>query len=168
LNWTTRFYALPLRPYTHGADAIFTSQFGYPLGIDLGAGYPRYNPGEFTGADRLARKETDACLLVGGDAVRHLSAEAAEHLRQIPVVLLDDPESTPPVPAAVRFATAVAGVHTRGTIHRLDGVLLPLRPLLPTPSPDAADVLAQIVKRVDVVASPGRAVNPTGPAASMV
>jgi formylmethanofuran dehydrogenase subunit B len=168
LNRVTRFYALPLRPHTHGADSVFTSQFGYPLGVNLAAGYPRYNPGEFTGADVLARKEADACLLVGGDAVQHLSADAVDHLRRIPVVLLDGPESMPPMPTAVRITTAVAGIHTTGSIHRLDGVVLPVRPILPTQYPDDAAVLAQILRRIGVTDSPGRAVNPTARAAGGV
>jgi formylmethanofuran dehydrogenase subunit B len=168
LNRVTRFYALPLRPYTHAADSVFTSQFGYPLGVNLAAGYPRYNPGEFTGADVLARKEADACLLVGGDAVRILSAEAVDHLRRIPVVLLDGPESTPPMRAAVRLITAVTGVHTAGSVHRLDGVVLPVRPILPTQYPDDAEVLGQILKRIGVTDPPGRAVIPTARAASAV
>jgi formylmethanofuran dehydrogenase subunit B len=168
LNRVTRFYALPLRSYTHVADSVFTSQFGYPLGVNLAAGYPRYNPGEFTGADILARKEADACLLIGGDAVQHLSADAGDHLRRIPVVLLDGPESMPPMPTAVRFTTAVAGVHTAGSIHRLDGVVLPVRPILPTQYPDDAEVLAQILRRIEVTNPPARAVIPTARAAGAV
>jgi formylmethanofuran dehydrogenase subunit B len=168
LNRVTRFYALPLRSHTHGVDSVFTSQFGYPLGVNLAAGYPRYNPGEFTGPDLLARKEADACLLVGGDAVQHLSADAVDHLRRIPVVLLDGPESTPPIPAAVRITTAVAGVHTAGSIHRLDGVVLPVRPILPTQYPDDTAAMVQILQRIGVTDPPGRAVIPTARATGAV
>ena len=36
-------------------------------GVNFSRGYPRYNPGEFTGPEMLARGEVDACLIVGGE-----------------------------------------------------------------------------------------------------
>ena len=69
LNEHTRFYARRMRRYgdVAGADSVLTWQTGYPFGVNLGRGYPRYNPGEFTGPEMLARGEVDACLIVGGE-----------------------------------------------------------------------------------------------------
>jgi formylmethanofuran dehydrogenase subunit B len=150
LNDHTRFYARRMRRYgdVAGADAVLTWQTGYPFGVNLARGYPRYNPGEFTGPEMLARGEVDVCVLVGGDTAADLPAAALDHLRRIPVIALDPPEAEPVVPAAVAFATAVYGVHRPGTAYRMDEVPIPLRVILPTDHPSDGEVLGELLKRV--------------------
>ena len=150
LNDRGRFYARRMRRFgdVAGADSVLAWQTGYPFGVNLSRGYPRYNPGEFTGPDVLARGEADACLLVGSETVADFPPAALEHLRRIPVIALDSPGTEPPVPAAVRFTTAVYGVHRPGTAYRMDEVPVPLRVLLPTDYPSDADVLNELLARV--------------------
>ncbi|MGL6094529.1 MAG: formylmethanofuran dehydrogenase subunit B, partial [Fimbriiglobus sp.] len=150
LNQHVRFYARRLRRAgdVAGADGVLTWQTGYPFGVNLGRGFPRYNPGEFTAPDLLARGDVDACVLVGGACAADLPAAAREHLRRIPVVSLDPPGAERVVPAAVRFTTAVFGVHRPGTAQRLDEVGIPLRVLLPSALPDDGDVLAELLRRM--------------------
>ncbi|GIT28838.1 MAG: hypothetical protein Ct9H300mP1_08840 [Planctomycetaceae bacterium] len=38
-----------------GADNVVSWSTGYPFGFHLGSGFPRFNPGEFTASDVLAR-----------------------------------------------------------------------------------------------------------------
>ena len=150
LNTHTRFYVRRMRRYgdVAGADSVLAWQTGYPFGVNLSRGYPRYNPGEFTGPDMLARGEPDACLLVGGDTVTDFPPAALAHLRRIPVITLDAAGMLPVVPAAVRFTTAVYGVHRVGTAYRMDEVPVPLRVLLPTDYPSDAEVLNEVLARV--------------------
>jgi formylmethanofuran dehydrogenase subunit B len=155
LNDRGRFYARRMRRYgdVAGADSVLAWQTGYPFGVNLSRGYPRYNPGEFTGPEMLARGEADACLFVGSEAAADFPPAALERLRQIPVIALDSANVEPPVPAAfgspvVRFTTAVYGVHRPGTAYRMDEVPVPLRVLLPTDYPSDADVLNELLKRV--------------------
>ncbi len=149
LNRHGRFYARRMRRYgdVAGADSVLAWQTGYPFGVNLSAGYPRYNPGEFTGPDLLARGEPDLCLLVGSETAKDFPPAATAHLRRIPVIALDPP-GVREVPAAVRFPTAVYGVHRPGTAYRLDEVPIPLRVLLPTDLPSDSDVLGELLKRV--------------------
>ena len=149
LNRTTRFYARRMRRYgdVAGADSVLAWQTGYPFGVNFAAGYPRYNPGEFTGPDLLARGEPDLCLLVGSETAADFPPAAAEHLKRIPVIALDPP-GVRAVPAAVRFPTAVYGVHRPGTAYRLDEVPIPLRVLLPTDLPSDGEVLGELLNRV--------------------
>ena len=148
LNDGRRFYARRMRRTgdVAGADSVLAWQTGYPFGVDFSRGYPRYNPGEFTGPERLARGETDVCVLVGGTVAKDFPVAAGDHLRRIPVVVLDSPGDPPLVPAAVRFTTGVYGIHRPGTAYRMDEVPIPLRPLLPTSLRSDADVLNAIVK----------------------
>lgn len=150
LNDRGRFYARRMRRYgdVAGADSVLAWQTGYPFGVNLSRGYPRYNPGEFTGPEMLARGEPDACLLVGSEAVADFPPAALDHLRRIPVIALDSANVESPVPAAVRFTTAVYGVHRPGTAYRMDEVPVPLRVLLPTDYPSDAEVLTELLSRV--------------------
>ena len=95
----------------------------------------------------LARGEPDACLLVGSETVADFPPAALTHLRRIPVIALDSANVTTPVPAAVRFTTAVYGVHRPGTAYRMDEVPVPLRVLLPTDYPSDAEVLNELLAR---------------------
>ncbi len=150
LNEHTRFYARRMRRFgdVAGADSVLVWQTGYPFGVNLARGYPRYNPGEFTGPDLLARGEVDVCLVVGGDTIADLPAAARAHLERIPVILLDAPDAETPLPAAVRFTTAVYGVHRPGTAYRMDEVPIPLRVILPTTYPSDGEVLGELLTRV--------------------
>jgi formylmethanofuran dehydrogenase subunit B len=150
LNDYTRFCARRMRVSgdVAGADSVLAWQTGYPFAVNLARGYPRYSPGEFTAAALLARGEVDACLLVGSMGVRRFPPAAVEHLRRIPTVVLDAPTFDSLVAPAVRFTTAVPGVHVPGTVYRMDEVPIPLRAFLPCEYPSDADVLRALLHRL--------------------
>jgi formylmethanofuran dehydrogenase subunit B len=50
--------------------------------------------------------------------------------------------------ARVAFATAADGIEVPGTVHRMDGVPIPLRPPLTSERPGVEDVLAAIGGRL--------------------
>jgi formylmethanofuran dehydrogenase subunit B len=151
VNEYTRFYVRRMRRYgdVAGADSVLAWQTGYPFGVNMSRGYPRYNPGEFTGPDMLSRGEIDVCLLVGSETAADFPATALDHLRRIPVIVLDSPGIESPVPASVKFRTAVYGIHRPGTAYRMDEVPVPLRVLLPTDYPSDSEVLNELLKRVE-------------------
>ena len=150
LNDYTRFYARRMRISgdVAGADSVLAWQTGYPFSVSLGRGYPRYNPGEFSGQDMLLRGEVDACLLVGSQGVRRFAPAAATALRRLPTIVLDGPTAEPTVAAAVRFTTAVYGFHRPGVVYRMDEVPIPLRAVLPSDYPSDAEVLDGILRRL--------------------
>jgi formylmethanofuran dehydrogenase subunit B len=133
LNAHTRFYARRMRipGDVTGADTVLCWQTGFPFAVNLARGFPRYNPGEYTANDILERNEADACLLVGSEGVKELSKAALAQLNRIPTVVLDYPNVRPSLVPNVRFTTAIYGVHTRGTVYRMDEVPIPLREILP-------------------------------------
>ena len=124
-------------------------QTGYPFGVNLSRGYPRYNPGEFTANDMLERGEVDVCLLVGSEGVRRFSDPAVAHLRRIPTIALDYPTEDSPIPPTVRFTTAVYGVHRPGTVYRMDGVPIRLRAFLSSSYPSDREVLDKISGQIN-------------------
>ena len=150
LNAHTRFYARRMRMLgdVAGADSVLTWQTGYPFAVNFSQGYPRYNPGEFSAPDMLSRGEIDACLFVGSETSADFPEAALEHLRRIPVIALESPATTTIVAAAVRFTTAVYGVHRPGTAYRMDEVPIPLQVLLPTDYPSDGEVLNGLLQRL--------------------
>ncbi len=151
LNATTRFIARRLRVSgdVSGADSVLCWQTGFPFGVDLSRGYPRYNPGEFTTEDLLERDEIDACLVVGSRNLPTLSEAAIKTLQSLPVIVLDSPNAPwPVIEPAVQFTTAVYGIHAAGTAYRMDEVPIPLRKLIDSPYPTDAEVLRGIAERM--------------------
>ena len=64
------------------------------------------------------------------------------------MIALDVAGGPTPVPAAVRFTTAVYGVHRPGTAYRMDEVPIPLRVLLESDDPCDGDVLTAMLYRL--------------------
>lgn len=155
LNAHTRFHARRMRVYgdVAGADTVLCWQTGFPFSVNLARGYPRFSPGEYSGNDLLGRGEVDACLLVGSEGIEPLSTAAKEQLAKIPVIVLDYPQAdipalTQPLFPAVKFTTAVYGIHRPGTAYRMDEIPIPLRPVLKSDYPSDDDVLSAILQAV--------------------
>jgi len=150
MNAYTRFVARAMSAGGNviGADNVLTWQTGYPFGVNLSRGYPRFNPGEYTAADMLARGETDAALIVTGDPMSDFAKPARDRLADIPFVSLDFRETSTSRAATVAFTTATYGINTAGTVYRMDDVPIPLRPAIESPHPSDFDVLSGIEQRV--------------------
>jgi formylmethanofuran dehydrogenase subunit B len=153
LNKYTRFTAKPMRGHGNvtGADNVVSWSTGYPFGVNLNRGYPRFNPGEFTTSDTLARKEADAAMIIASDPMSNFSQPARDHLRSIPSIVLDPKLSETAKVATVAFTTSVYGINTAGTVYRMDDVPLYLRPAFESPYPSDFEVLKAIEKRVKVM-----------------
>ncbi|HSC70518.1 MAG TPA: formylmethanofuran dehydrogenase subunit B [Candidatus Methylomirabilis sp.] len=167
LNRYTRFVAKPMRGHGNvtGADNVVAWSTGYPFGVSFGRGYPRFNPGEFTTVDILARGEADAALIVSADPAANFPQPAIEHLKRIPTIVLDPKLSETAKIATVAFTPAVYGINVAGTVYRMDDVPIRLRPALPSRYPSDEEILRGIAKRVRDLqaASPGSEALPMGP-----
>ncbi len=150
MNRYTRFVCKPNRGHGNvtGADNVVAWRTGYAFGVNHARGYPRFNPGEYTTADTLARGEADAALIVACDPMANFSQPAREHLARIPYIALDPKETPTTQHAAVAFTVATYGINTGGTVYRMDDVPIPLRPAFASPHPTDEQVLANIEGRV--------------------
>lgn len=146
LNQFTRFYARRMRVAgdVSGADSVLCWQTGFPFSVNLGRGYPRYNPDEFSAADMLERGEPDAVVLIGSSRLDRFPPQAIEHLKSIPTILLEHPYADPPFEPTIRITTAIYGIHRHGTAYRMDEVPIPLRPLLQSNDPSDGEVLREM------------------------
>ncbi|MFO0897850.1 MAG: amidohydrolase family protein [Pirellulales bacterium] len=125
-----------------GADNVVAWRTGYQFGVNHARGYPRFNPGEYTTSDTLARRGRrghDDRLRPDGQLFR----ACAEDLASIPYIVPDTKE-TPTTRAAVAFTVATYGINTGGTVYRMDDVPISLRSAFPSPHPGDFEVLTAI------------------------
>ena len=150
MNAFTKFVAMPMRGHGNvtGADVVMRWTTGYPFGVNLSRGYPRYNPGEFSTVDLLVRGDVDAALILGADPGATMPQPAIDHLGRIPTIVLDPKVTHTSRLARVHITTAVTGISATGTVYRMDEIPLPLRPALKSPYPTDEEVIRRISEAV--------------------
>jgi formylmethanofuran dehydrogenase subunit B len=126
-----------------GAEAVLTSQTGYPFAVDLSGGTPRYEPGR-RGLDR-GSEAFDAVLLAGSAAEIPRASKAT--LAKLPAVVVGPRASEARLDLHVAIDTGVAGIHEAGTGYRMDDVPLPLAPPL-SGRRGAAETLGALLRAV--------------------
>ncbi len=150
MNAHTRFVAKTMRGPGNvtGAENVLAWRTGFSFAVNLARGYPRFNPGEYSADDVLARGEADAAVIVQCDVSEDFGDQARRHLAAIPHVVIDHRPTETTRAATVAFHTATAGIHTGGTVYRMDDVPLPLRPALASPLEGDLEILERIEMRV--------------------
>ncbi len=150
MNAFTKFVAMPMRGHGNvtGADVVLRYTTGYPFGINLSRGYPRFNPGEFSTVDLLVRGDNDAALVLGADPGATMPQPGIDHLARIPTIVLDPKVTHTSRLARVHITTAATGISAPGTAYRMDEIPLPLRPALRSPYPTDEEVLRRIRQAV--------------------
>jgi formylmethanofuran dehydrogenase subunit B len=146
LNAFTKFVTMPMRGHGNvtGSDMVLRWSTGYPFGINLARGYPRFNPGEFSTVDLLVRGDVDAALVLGADPGATMPQPGIDHLARIPTIVLDPKVTHTSRVARVHITTAATGVSAPGTVYRMDEIPLPLRPALKSPYPTDEEIIRRI------------------------
>jgi formylmethanofuran dehydrogenase subunit B len=119
-----------------GAEDVLAWQTGFAAPVDFARGFPREGT---SAAELLERDEVDAALVVAADLPLP---------RELPTVVVDARTTVTLEAARVAFATAADGIEVPGTVHRMDGVPVPLRAPLAGERPSVEDVLAAIAGRL--------------------
>src|SRR4051812_8713558 len=150
MNAFTKFVAMPMRGHGNvtGADVVLRYTTGYPFGINLCRGYPRFNPGEFSTIDLLVRGDVDATLVLGADPGATMPQPAIDHMARTPTIVLDPKVTHTSRLSRVHITTAATGITAPGTVYRMDEVPLPLRPPLKGPYPSDEEVMRRICEAV--------------------
>lgn len=150
LNAYTKFVSMPMRGHGNvtGADVVMRYSTGFPFGVNLCRGYPRFNPGEFSTIDVLVRGDNDAALVLGADPGATMPQPAIDHLASIPTIVLDPKVTHTSRLARVHITTATTGISAPGTVYRMDEIPLPLRPILDSPYPSDEEVIRRIREKV--------------------
>ncbi len=150
MNAFTKFVAMPMRGHGNvtGGDVVMRWTTGYPFGVNLCRGYPRFNPGEFSTVDLLLRGDSDAALILGADPGATMPQPAIDHLARTPTIVLDPKVTHTSRISRVHITTAVTGISAPGTVYRMDEIPLPLRPPLKSPYPTDEEVVRRIYRAV--------------------
>jgi formylmethanofuran dehydrogenase subunit B len=150
LNARTRFVILPLGEPGNaaGAESILTWQTGSPQSVDFSGEFPRARPDDSSAAALLERGEADAALIVADEVEPWLSEDARRHLDQIPRIVIAPRATTTRPTADVTLSAATYGIDAPGTVMRVDGVILPLRPPLVSPIPSDCEWLRDLDDRI--------------------
>jgi formylmethanofuran dehydrogenase subunit B len=150
LNEFTRWSTIPMRGHANvnGSNQVLVWLTGYPLGINMNRGYARFNPGEFSVFDIVAKREVDAAIIVATDPGAHLPKAAVDVLKDIPTIVLDPLENMTTPWADVVIPVAPGGIAAEGTYYRMDNVPLRLRKLIDVPAPSDEEALTEIVNRI--------------------
>ena len=109
-----------------GAEDVLAWQTGFAGPVSFARGFPRESP---DAATLLARGDVDAALVL-----------SAEPPIDVPTVVINARAND----ARVAIAPAADGIEVAGTVHRMDGVPLPLRAPRASDRPSVADVLDAI------------------------
>lgn len=146
MNAFTKFVAMPMRGHGNvtGADVVMRYTTGFPFGVNLCRGYPRFNPGEFSTIDLLVRGDVDAAFIAGADPGATMPQPAIDHMARIPTIVIDPKVTHTSRLAKVHITTAVTGVSAPGTAYRMDEIPLPLRPALKSPYPTDEEIVRRI------------------------
>lgn len=124
LNEYTKFSIMPMRGHYNvtGSGEVWGWQFGFPFCVDLSRGFARYNPGESSSNDLLARGEVDSMFVIGSDPGAHFPFSSVKKMNDIPCVCVD-PHITPTtVVADLHVPVAFVGVEVGGCAYRMDSV----------------------------------------------
>lgn len=152
LNKYTKFSLMPMRGHYNvtGFSEVLSWQSGFPFGVDYTRGYPRYNPGETTAVELLARGEVDAALVVGSDPGAHFPKKSVEHFARIPSAAIEPHETPTTYLSDTVIPSAIAGIEVSGTAYRMDGVPIMVRKVMEPPEgllPDR-EILKMILEKV--------------------
>jgi formylmethanofuran dehydrogenase subunit B len=150
LNSFTKYVITPMRGHYNvtGFGQVCSWETGFATAVDFARGAPYYNPGETAANDVLLRKETDAAMIIAGDAGAHFPADSVRHLARIPVVQIDPYWNPTTEVSNVVIPVAICGVEVAGTAYRMDGVSLRMRKMVEPTLPTDVEVLERITERV--------------------
>ncbi len=150
LNSFTKCVITPMRGHYNvtGFGQVCAWETGYATAVDFARGAPYYNPGETAANDLLTRKETDAAMIIAGDAGAHFPADSVRHLARIPVIQIDPYWNPTTEVSNVVIPVAICGVEVAGTAYRMDGVSLRMRKMVEPTHPPDTEILEKITERV--------------------
>jgi formylmethanofuran dehydrogenase subunit B len=127
-----------------GAEDVLGWQTGFSAAVSFARGHPHADADEHGAVALLERGGIDAALVVAADPLADLPETAGARLRGLPMVVVDARATATAAAGRVAFATAADGIEVAGTVHRMDGVPVPLRAVLDAQRPSVEEVLAAI------------------------
>ncbi|MFX1299849.1 MAG: formylmethanofuran dehydrogenase subunit B [Promethearchaeota archaeon] len=140
---------LPMVALCNSTGVVKTSlkETGLPFSIDFTSQTPKPYPSFHEG---LRSNEFDAAVIVGWDALNFLPRPIAKLLQSIPIISLSTQPTLTTQGSSVVFPTALTGAEADGTVYRMDGVAVPLKPFAKAPQniPTEHQVITRLLTRL--------------------
>ena len=158
LNAHTKFVIMPMRGHYNvaGIGQALAWSSGFPMSVDYTRGMPYFSPGETAACDVLAKKDSDAALIIAADAASNFPRATVEALAEIPVIQIDPYENPTTLLSDVVIPSAIAGVEAEGTAYRMDGLALRMKKLISSAYPSDEEILAGILESVRKLRDSGK------------
>jgi len=123
---------LPMVALCNSTGVVKTSleETGLPFSVDFTSQTPKPYPSVQEG---LRSNEFDAVVIVGWDALSFLPRPLAKLLQSIPIISLSTQPTLTTRGSSVVFPTALTGAEADGTVYRMDGIAVPLKPFAKAP-----------------------------------
>jgi formylmethanofuran dehydrogenase subunit B len=123
---------LPMVALCNSTGVVKTSlkETKLPFSIDFISQTPKPYPSV---PDGIRANEFDAALIVGWDALSFLPRPVAKSLQSIPIISLSTQPTITTRESSVVIPTALTGAETDGTVYRMDGKAVQLRPFAKAP-----------------------------------
>ena len=147
LNNKNQWVTIPLYDdfNTSGAIQLLLREFSRPTPMDFSQDH-EMAPEKPTLLEDI--HEVDTALVIGEDPFWSLSAQKSEHLKEIPMVLIDPFWTRTTNKCSVVFPTAVNGVEAEGIAYRMDGLPLKLNKVIECDHPSDEAILKDIYERL--------------------
>ncbi len=99
----------------------------------------------------ITTSEFDCAVIVGWDALSFLPGPVAKALSALPIITLSTHPSLTTKNSTVVFPTALTGAETSGTVYRMDGTEVPLKPFKQPPKGilTEEELLTQLLAKFD-------------------
>ncbi|MFX1561988.1 MAG: hypothetical protein ACFFDP_01640 [Promethearchaeota archaeon] len=144
-----RCVTLPMVTHCNAVGAVKTckSITKHPFAVDFSEKTPKPF---ISAAEGLTEGKFDAALITGVDAIGTLPGIAARSLQKIPFIALSSLQSLTTRDAAVVIPTAIMGAECAGTVQRMDGEKITLKPFneLPTGILSESKLLQQLLTKL--------------------
>ncbi len=124
-----RAASLPMVAYCNTVGAVIAchKKTRLPFSIDFTSKPPKPYGSIFEG---LGNSEFDCALIIGWDAMSLLPGPVVKALNKIPIIAFATHPTLTTQSAQVVIPTALTGAETEGTVYRMDGIPVKLKPFI--------------------------------------
>lgn len=132
-----------------GAEHVLAWQTGVTGAVDFASGEPRFLPWELDLERCLLEERVDLLMMFDDSLLERLSAAAQAAALALPRLIITHGDARVQQGPSVVLECSRPGLDEAGSVRRGDGVVLPLRQVLASQRPTAADWIRLLLARLE-------------------
>jgi formylmethanofuran dehydrogenase subunit B len=127
-----RCWTLPMVAYcnTIGSVKASLNSSKIPFAVDFSVNPPQSVPSI---PKALTKEKFDSVIIANWDALSFLPGPTVKAISQLPIIALSTHPTLTTKKANIVFPLALTGAETQGTVYRMDGTAVPLKPFKESP-----------------------------------